>query len=55
MTPPPPPTPPASQRTCYDLPGFTLPLNFIPNTRTSNGMFPNALDYYADIPRGMAG
>lgn len=51
MTPPP---PPASQRTRYDLPGFTLPLNFTLNTRASNGMFPNALDY-ADISRGMVG
>lgn len=50
----PPPSSPASQCTRYDLPGFTLPLNFTLNTRTSNGMFPNALDY-ADISRGMVG
>ena len=50
----PPPSSPASQCTRYDLPGFTLPLNFTLNTRASNGMFPNALDY-ADISRGMVG
>lgn len=36
----PPPLPPPLQRTRYDLPGYTLPLNFTLNTRTSNGMFP---------------
>ena len=55
MIPPPtPPPPPPLQRTRYDLPGFTLPLNYTLNTRTSNGMFPNALDY-AGISRGMVG
>lgn len=35
----------ATQSTRFDLPGFTLPLNFTLNDRYSNELFPNALDY----------
>ncbi|KFZ18677.1 hypothetical protein V502_04004 [Pseudogymnoascus sp. VKM F-4520 (FW-2644)] len=41
----------ASQSTSFDLPGFSLPLNYTPNDRTSHYLFPNALDY-SDVEGG---
>lgn len=41
------------QSTRFDLPGFSLPLNYTLNETVSHTLFPNALDYI-DLENGYA-
>lgn len=43
-----------SQSTRFDLPGFSLPLNYVPGGAYEGAMFPNALDLN-EIEGGSAG